>query len=317
MMLLSIVVPVYNEEENIVELHKQIKDVIIKENYNAEVIFVDDGSTDKTYDELYRLSREDNIIKIVHLRRNFGQTAAFAAGFDYARGDIIVSMDGDLQNDPRDIPNLLEKIEEGYDVVSGRREKRKDHWSRVLPSKIANWLIGKISGVRLHDYGCSLKAYRKDVAKNLHLYGDLHRFIPVLANIFGARICEIPVVHHPRLYGKSKYNFSRTMRVIVDLLLVAFMQKFSTKPLHVFGLWGFVLFVAGFVIDLILLVEKIFWGVSIGSRPLLFLGIFLMLGGLQLVSIGILAEMNIRTYYESQGKKIYNVRNTINIDEED
>ena len=315
-MFLSIVVPVYNEEENIAELHKQIEDVIVKENYNAEVIFVDDGSTDKTYDELYRLSKEDKRVKIVRFRKNFGQTAAFAAGFDYAKGDVIISMDGDLQNDPRDIPNLLRKIEEGYDVVSGRREKRKDHWSRVLPSKIANWLIGKISGVKLHDYGCSLKAYRRDVAKNLHLYGELHRFIPVLASIFGARICEIPVVHHPRLHGKSKYNFSRTLRVIVDLLLVAFMQKFSTKPLHVFGIWGFILFATGVVIDLVLFIEKIFWGVSIGSRPLLFLGILLILGGLQLISIGILAEMNIRTYYESQGKKIYNVRNTVNIDEE-
>jgi len=315
-MFLSIVVPVYNEEENIAELYKQIKEVIVRENYNAEVIFVDDGSTDKTYDELYRLSKEDKRVKIVRFRKNFGQTAAFAAGFDYAKGDVIISMDGDLQNDPKDIPNLLRKIEEGYDVVSGRRKKRKDHWSRVLPSKIANWLIGKISGVKLHDYGCSLKAYRRDVAKNLHLYGELHRFIPVLASIFGARICEIPVVHHPRLHGKSKYNFSRTLRVIVDLLLVAFMQKFSTKPLHVFGIWGFILFATGVVIDLVLFIEKIFWGVSIGSRPLLFLGILLILGGLQLISIGILAEMNIRTYYESQGKKIYNVRNTVNIDEE-
>ena len=315
-MFLSIVVPVYNEEENIAELYKQIKEVIVRENYNAEVIFVDDGSTDKTYDELYRLSKEDRRVKIVRFRKNFGQTAAFAAGFDYAKGDVIISMDGDLQNDPKDIPNLLRKIEEGYDVVSGCRKKRKDHWSRVLPSKIANWLIGKISGVKLHDYGCSLKAYRRDVAKNLHLYGELHRFIPVLASIFGARICEIPVVHHPRLHGKSKYNFSRTLRVIVDLLLVAFMQKFSTKPLHVFGIWGFILFATGVVIDLVLFIEKIFWGVSIGSRPLLFLGILLILGGLQLISIGILAEMNIRTYYESQGKKIYNVRNTVNIDEE-
>jgi len=313
---ISVVVPVYNEKDNVTILHQKIKDVMIKNSYDYEIIFVDDGSSDGTFDIMREIAKEDRNLKIIRFRRNFGQTAAMAAGFDYAKGDVIVSLDGDLQNDPEDIPELLKKIEEGYDVVSGWRKNRQDEKKRVAFSKVANWLIGKITKVNLHDYGCSLKAYRSDVAKNLHMYGELHRFIPVLANIYGASITEIPVKHHPRQFGQSKYNLSRTFRVIVDLILMYFMQKFITRPIHFFGIIGFFLFALGFGIDTYLAVEKIFFGMNIGNRPLLLMGVLLILTGINLGGIGIISEFLTRIYYESQNKKIYNIKTMINFNDE-
>jgi len=312
---ISVVVPIYNEKDNVAILHKKIKDVMVKNSYDYEIIFVDDGSSDGTFEVMQQLAKEDKNLKIIRFRRNFGQTAAMAAGFDYAKGDVIVSLDGDLQNDPEDIPALLKKIEEGYDVVSGWRKNRQDEKKRVAFSKVANWLIGKITKVNLHDYGCSLKAYRSDVAKNLHMYGELHRFIPVLANIYGASITEIPVKHHPRQFGESKYNLSRTFRVIVDLILMYFMQKFITRPIHFFGIIGFFLFALGFGIDSYLAAEKIFFGMSIGNRPLLLMGVLLILTGINLGGIGIISEFLTRIYYESQNKKIYNIKTMINFDD--
>lgn len=314
-MKISVVVPIYNEKDNVAILHKKIKDVMVKNSYDYEIIFVDDGSGDGTFEVMQQLAKEDKNLKIIRFRRNFGQTAAMAAGFDYAKGDVIVSLDGDLQNDPEDIPALLKKIEEGYDVVSGWRKNRQDEKKRVAFSKVANWLIGKITKVNLHDYGCSLKAYRSDVAKNLHMYGELHRFIPVLANIYGASITEIPVKHHPRQFGESKYNLSRTFRVIVDLILMYFMQKFITRPIHFFGIIGFFLFALGFGIDSYLAAEKIFFGMSIGNRPLLLMGVLLILTGINLGGIGIISEFLTRIYYESQNKKIYNIKTMINFDD--
>ena len=314
-MKISVIVPIYNEKDNVAILHKKIKDVMVKNSYDYEIIFVDDGSSDGTFEVMQQLAKEDKNLKIIRFRRNFGQTAAMAAGFDYAKGDVIVSLDGDLQNDPEDIPALLKKIEEGYDVVSGWRKNRQDEKKRVAFSKVANWLIGKITKVNLHDYGCSLKAYRSDVAKNLHMYGELHRFIPVLANIYGASITEIPVKHHPRQFGESKYNLSRTFRVIVDLILMYFMQKFITRPIHFFGIIGFFLFALGFGIDSYLAAEKIFFGMSIGNRPLLLMGVLLILTGINLGGIGIISEFLTRIYYESQNKKIYNIKTMINFDD--
>ncbi len=310
--MISVVVPVYNERDNVKLLYEKIKDVMIKNGYDHEIIFVDDGSTDGTFDVLKEIAEKDKRFKVIRFRRNFGQTAAMAAGFDYAHGDIVVSMDGDLQNDPEDIPKLLEKIEEGYDVVSGWRKERQDEPKRVFLSKVANKLISKITKVELHDYGCSLKAYRADIAKNLHMYGEMHRFIPALANIYGAKIAEIPVRHHPRKFGRSKYNLSRTFRVIVDLILVYFMQKFMTRPMHFFGIIGFFLAFLGFLIDGYLAVEKLFFGMNIGHRPLLLLGVLLILTGVNLLGIGIISEILTRIYYESQNKKIYTIKTILN-----
>ncbi len=314
--MISVVVPVYNEEENVGILYEKIKKVMEENGYDYEIIFVDDGSTDKTFEKLKEIAEKDKKFKVIRFRRNFGQTAAMAAGFDYAKGEIIVSMDGDLQNDPEDIPKLIDKLNEGYDVVSGWRKNRQDEPKRVFLSKVANKIISKITHVELHDYGCSLKAYKACVAKNLHMYGEMHRFIPALANIYGANIAEIPVRHHPRKFGKSKYNLSRTFRVIVDLILVYFMQKFMTRPIHFFGIFGFFMTFIGLLIDGYLAFEKLFFGVSIGNRPLLLLGILLILTGVNFLGIGIISEILTRIYYESQDKKIYNILTILNDDKE-
>jgi len=312
---LSVVIPVYNEEENIPELYRELKEVLEKLPYRYEIIFVDDGSTDRTYEILQKLAEEDPHVKVIRFRRNYGQTAAMYAGFQYAEGDVVVTMDGDLQNDPRDIPKLLEKIEEGYDIVSGWRKNRKDPFlSRILPSKIANWIISKVTGVKLHDYGCTLKAYRKEVAKNFRLYGDMHRFLPAVAKSFGAKITEIVVNHRPRKYGRSKYGIGRTVRVILDIFLVKFLNDYLNKPLYVFGPVGLALMGLGFLIMLYLSVEKIFFGASIGGRPLLILGVLLFLSGLQLLSTGIVAEVVVRTYYESKRDVPYRVEKVLNFD---
>ncbi len=314
--MISVVIPAYNEEENIPILYEKLKKVLDNLGEDYEIIFVDDGSTDRTYEILKEIAQKDKKVKVIRFRRNFGQTAAMYAGFEHAKGDVIITMDADLQNDPEDIPRLLEKMKEGYDIVSGWRKDRKDpFFSRKLPSMIANWIISKVTGVHLHDYGCTLKAYRADIAKQYRLYGDMHRFLPALAKRFGAKITEIPVNHHPRLYGKSKYGIGRTIRVILDIFLVKFLNEYITRPLYVFGGIGLTLFGIGFLIELYLTVLKLFFGQDIGHRPLLILGVLLILSGIQLVSTGIIAELIVRTYYESKGEKPYIIQEKINVEE--
>lgn len=304
----SIVVPVYNEEESMPILYKTIKDVMDDTGLPYEIIFIDDGSIDNTFSILSDIQKNDANVIAISFRRNFGQTAAMAAGFDYARGEIIVTMDADLQNDPKDIPRLLERAKE-YDVVSGWRKNRKDpFFSRRLPSMIANYLISKVTGVYLHDYGCTLKAYRKEVVKNIRLYGEMHRFIPAIANWIGATFTEEVVGHHHRRFGKSKYGISRTLRVLLDLLTVKFLQSFSTRPIHAFGTPGLILGGIGFLISLYLTYAKLALGYQIGGRPLLLLAVLLIILGAQLVVMGLLGEMLARVYHESQGKAIYTIR---------
>lgn len=312
-MSISIVIPVYNEEENIEPLYSRLKKTLesLKEDY--EIIFVDDGSNDRTLELLEDIQRNDSHVLILSLRRNFGQTAAFAAGFDFARGDVIITMDADLQNDPEDIPRLLELIKD-YDLVSGWRKERKDpFFTRRLPSMIANWLISKVTGVRLHDYGCSLKAYRKDIVKNLRLYGEMHRFIPAIASWYGVRIAEVPVKHHPRLKGKSKYGLTRTFKVLLDLVTVKFLQSFSTKPIQFFGPIGLLSTFTGFVVLFYLTLLKFFKNVSIGGRPLLILGVLLIIVGVQFIGMGLIGEMLVRVYHESQRKPIYVLKKIIGL----
>ena len=307
-MTLSVVIPVYNEEENIQLLHERLKNALDSLKKEYEIIFVDDGSTDQTLSLLEKIQAVDKNVIILSLRRNFGQTAAFAAGFDFARGDVVVTMDGDLQNDPADIPKLLELIKDN-DLVSGWRKKRKDpFFTRRLPSMAANWLISNVTGVKLHDYGCSLKAYKREVIKNLKLYGEMHRFIPAVASWYGVRVAEVETVHHPRMHGKSKYGISRTLKVVLDLITVKFLQSFSTKPIQFFGPVGVLSGFLGFLILLYLSMDKILFGHDIGGRPLLLLGALLIIVGIQLIGMGLLGEMLVRVYHESQRKPIYVIK---------
>lgn len=306
---ISIVVPVYNEVEALNPLYDALGPVLEKMGRPVEVILVDDGSEDGSAPLMDKIAEKDKRFTVIHLRRNFGQTAAMAAGFDYARGEAIVAMDADLQNDPTDIPTLVDKLEEGYDVVSGWRRDRKDPWlTRKLPSMIANALISHVTGVRLHDYGCSLKAYRAEVIKDVKLYGDMHRFIPVLAKWAGARVTEMVVKHHPRKYGESKYGLKRTLRVLLDLATVKFLLAYSTHPLQIFGRWGLLIGGVGFLVALWLTIQKLFYGASLAERPALILAVLMMLVGTQLVSMGLIAELQARTYYESQDKPVYTIR---------
>jgi len=310
-MTLSIVIPLYNEEENVHILYEKLKASLDLLKMEYEILFVDDGSTDRTLSILEEIQAKDKSVVVLSLRRNFGQTAAFAAGFDFARGDVIVTMDGDLQNDPADIPKLLDLIKD-HDLVSGWRKKRKDpFFTRRLPSIIANWLISNVTGVKLHDYGCSLKAYRRDVIKNLKLYGEMHRFIPAIASWYGVRVAEVETVHYPRLRGKSKYGISRTIKVVLDLITVKFLQSFSTKPIQFFGPLGMVSGFLGFLISLYLSIDKLFFGRDIGGRPLLLLGALLIIVGIQLIGMGLLGEMLVRVYHESQRKPIYVIKKVI------
>jgi glycosyltransferase involved in cell wall biosynthesis len=309
---LSIVVPIYNEVDSIPRLIEAIVDSLKDTNLSYEIICVDDGSTDASVALLREKATTTPNLRAIFLRRNYGQTPAMSAGFNHARGRVIVTLDGDLQNDPADIPLLLAKLEEGYDLVSGWRENRQDAaLTRLLPSKIANWLIGKITGVKIHDYGCSLKAYRSELVADMNLYGELHRFLPALAFIEGARITEMPVRHHARRYGKSKYGLGRTFRVVLDLLTVFFMKKFLTRPMHVFGFLGIISTVAGIILGLYLTIVKLGFGENIGDRPLLILAVVLLLTGIQLFSLGLLGELLMRTYHESQGRPIYRVREVV------
>jgi len=306
---LSIVIPLYNEEENVELLYAQLKAALEGVGQEYEIIIVDDGSTDRSFDILKRLHEGDERLKVIRFRRNFGQTAAFSAGFDRSQGEVVITMDADLQNVPADIPLLLEKIEEGYDVVSGWRLHRQDPFlTRRLPSMIANWLISQVTGVHLHDYGCSLKAYRREVVKNVQLYGELHRFIPAIANWMGVSVAEVPVRHYARRFGKSKYGLSRTARVLLDLLTVRFLLSYSTRPIHIFGGLGLISFVVGIGLGGYLSFVKFALGQDIGDRPLLLLAILLMVMGVQLISMGLLGELVVRTYYETLDKPIYAVR---------
>ncbi|MCX7975293.1 MAG: glycosyltransferase family 2 protein [Candidatus Aminicenantes bacterium] len=309
---LSLIIPVFNEEENLPFLYQEIKEVLNSLVRSYEIIFVDDGSTDNSFTILRKIQAADPSVKLIRLRRNFGQTAALSAGFDYARGKIIITLDADLQNDPHDIPALLAKIEEGYDMVNGWREKRQDKFlTRRLPSILANRLISLLTGVRLHDYGCTLKAFRQDVIKNIRLYGELHRFIPAVASTLGVKIAEVKVNHRPRRYGRSKYNLFRFPRVILDMLTVKFLLSYSTRPLQIFGLLGLVSGSIGFFIALWLSYQRLILKISSANRPILLLAVLLMVIGVQFITLGLMAEIMIRTYHESTGKPIYHIREIV------
>jgi glycosyltransferase involved in cell wall biosynthesis len=310
---LSVVVPLYNEEASLPHLIEQLLAVLRPLPERCEIVLVDDGSRDGTPALLRDQAERVPELVAVLLRRNYGQTAAMAAGFDVSRGAVIVTLDGDLQNDPADIPLLLRRLEEGQlDLVSGWRHQRQDAaLSRLLPSLLANRLIGSVTGVKLHDYGCSLKAYRRELVSDLNLYGELHRFLPALAFIEGARIGEVQVNHHPRRYGKSKYGIDRTFRVLMDLLTIWFMKRFLTRPMHGFGFLGLVCLGFGLATALWLVGEKLLLGSDIGNRPLLLMAVLAILSGVQLFCFGLLGELQMRTYHESQGRPIYRVRATL------
>lgn len=313
MNLLSIVIPVYNEQDNIFFLHGRVTTALQDTKVAYEVILVNDGSTDLTEAHLKTVAAMDSRFRVVNFRRNFGQTAAMMAGIDFASGDIIIPLDGDLQNDPADIPRLLDKLAEGYDVVSGWRLNRKDApLSRNLPSRIANWLVSRISGVRLHDYGCSLKAYRKHVLKDVKLYGEMHRFIPIYASWQGGKVTEIPVNHFPRIHGRSKYGLERVIKVILDLVVVKFLASYANKPIYVFGGFGLASIALAFLSGVLALYLKFFERVSFISTPLPLLVVLAFITGVMSVLMGLIAEIIMRTYYESQGKQVYLVRDTIN-----
>src|SRR5438093_2893360 len=307
---LSVVIPIRNEAASLVELHRELTDTLTRWGRPYELIVVDDGSTDESFETLARLQSMDARLRAIRLRRNFGQTAAFAAGFDHARGRYIVTMDGDLQNDPADIPGMIAALERGSDIVCGWRKERKDALvSRRLPSTLANSLISLVTGVHLHDYGCSLKAFRAEVVKPMKLYGEMHRFLPAIASEQTSSIAEMAVNHRPRRHGRSKYGIGRTVRVILDLLTVKFLLSYSTRPLQIFGLIGGTMGLAGVVVTGWLAYGRLAGNVSLNQhQPLLLLGILLISTGFQLVTLGLLAEMQARTYHESQNKPIYVVR---------
>ncbi|HEX30662.1 TPA: glycosyltransferase [Candidatus Poribacteria bacterium] len=318
---ISVVVPVYNEVENLEELHRRLTEELRKLNRSYEIIIVDDGSDDGSYELLRKLAEKDRHLKVIRFRRNFGQTPALSAGFDFAKGEIIITMDGDLQNDPADIGLLIEKLREGYDLVAGWRADRKDKLLlRKIPSWLANRLIKKSTGIKLHDFGCTLRAYKSDLVRDIKLYGEMHRFIPALAALAGARIAEIKVRHHPRLHGRSKYGISRTIRVLLDLITVNFLLRYATRPIQVFGLVGLISGTIGFLICAYLSIGKLFlpdpYKISLLEHmPLLMLGILLILVGVQFISMGLLGELIVRTYFESQNKPIYYVREVIGEEE--
>lgn len=307
-MKLSVVVTVYNEEDNVIPLCQKEYEAL--EGIDYELILVDDGSTDKTVENAKSIANERT--KLLIFNKNYGQSTAMSAGIDIAQGEYIVTMDGDLQNDPIDIPKMMEKLEEsGMDVVAGVRANRKDGFVlRKFPSKIANWIIRTTTDVRLSDYGCSLRIYKQDIAKNLGLYGELHRFIPVLAKLQGAKMTEVDVNHHARIHGESKYGINRTFKVMADLILMIFFQKYLRRPMHLFGGLGIITFGLGFLIDLYLVVYKFVNGADIWGRPLLLLGSIMILAGIQFITVGIIAEIMMRTYYESQNKTVYRLKET-------
>lgn len=312
---LSVFLPVYNEQDNIEQLNMRLAEALKVIGRSYEVIYIDDGSTDHSMARLRKIAAGDPCVRVVSLRRNYGQTAAMSAGIDYARGQILIPMDADLQNDPADISRLLEKLDEGYDVVSGWRKDRKDQWlTRQLPSRFANKLVAQISGVGLHDFGCSLKAYRRDALTGVKLYGEMHRFIPIYAGRAGAKVTEIPVTHHPRAAGQSKYGLSRTIKVVFDLITIKFLSSYFTKPLYLFGSAGLVCLLLSFVAFVFALYYRIVEGVHLNRMPLATLSMIMFAMGVQFIFMGLLAEMVVRTYHESQDKPTYLVREEINLE---
>ena len=308
---ISVVVPLLNEQDNIAPLYEQITETLT-DKYNYEIIFIDDGSEDNSLDVLTELQKNDTRVRIIVFRRNFGQTAALSAGFDYARGEIIFAIDADLQNDPADIPRMIDKLNEGFDVVSGWRKKRHDNAvTRLLPSLMANWLISVITGVRLHDFGCTLKAYRRQVLTQINLYGEMHRFIPALASWGGAKICEMVVNHRPRTAGVAKYGLGRIWKVILDLITVKFLGSFSTKPIYIFGGMGLASALAAMFSGLVVLYQKFFSGLAMNRNPLLVLTAMLITAMIQFILMGLLAELLVRTYHESQNRSTYVIKEII------
>jgi glycosyltransferase involved in cell wall biosynthesis len=315
---LSIFLPVYNEEENVEPLNLKLRDALERLGRTYEIIYVDDGSSDGSLAKLREIASADRRVRVIALRRNYGQTAAMSAGIDHARGEVLIPMDADLQNDPGDIYRLLEKLDEGYDVVSGWRKDRKDKWlTRRVPSTLANRLISMISGVELHDYGCSLKAYRRDVLADVKLYGEMHRFIPIYAGWAGARVTEIPVTHHARHAGKSKYGLSRTLKVVFDLMTIRFMASYLTKPLYLFGTAGLVCLIVSFFSFAFALYYRFVRDVHLNRMPLATLAMIMFAMGVQFIFMGLLAEMIVRTYHESQNKPTYLIRERINLEEDE
>ncbi len=315
---ISVFLPVYNEEPNLLPLHAKLEEALARLDRSAEIIYVDDGSSDGSLRILREIAKRDERVRVVALKRNYGQTAAMAAGIDAAHGDVLIPMDADLQNDPADIIRLLDKLDEGYDVVSGWRKHRQDKLiTRKIPSMIANRLISWIGGVPLHDYGCSLKAYRREALKDVRLYGEMHRFIPIYASWVGARVSEIPVEHHPRTMGKSKYGLSRTLKVVFDLMTIKFMASYQTKPIYVFGSFGMLAFFVSVVAGLYAIFLKLFHKADFVQTPLPILAIVMFAVGIQFLLMGLLAEMLVRTYHESQEKSIYAVREKIGFREQD
>jgi len=310
----SIVVPVYNEEENVIPLFQELCSVLGKGD-DWELIFVDDGSLDGTFDLLKSLAAANPRVRVILLRRNFGQTAALMAGFDAAVGSIVIPLDGDLQNDPADIPRLVAKLDEGFDIVSGWRKNRQDpFWSRKVPSMFANRLISGMTAVRINDYGCTLKAYRREILSEIKIYGEMHRFVPALAHLVGAKVTELPVNHRPRAAGKTKYGIGRTFRVVLDLITVKFLIKYSLKPMHLFGKWAGLAFVGAGVSGITTLVMKFVEGLSMNRNPLMVLTAFLLFAGVQFLGFGLIAELMTRVYHESQNKPTYSIRTSINLD---
>ena len=310
--MISVVVPVHNEEENVGPLLESVQEALEGLGRPYELIVVDDGSTDGTAPRLREAAVRLPALRVVRLRSNFGQSAALAAGFDLARGELVVTMDGDRQNDPADVPRLLDKLKEGYDVVSGwRRERQDPFWSRRLPSRVANALISWITGAHLHDYGCGLKVYRREILRDIALYGEMHRFLPALARWVGATIGEIPVAHWPRRSGVSKYGLGRTLRVLLDLLTVKFLMSYWTRPIQIFGLLGVLVAGTGVLLGAVLTYQRMVQGIGLANRPILLLAVLLVLVGFQFISMGLLGEMLVRTYHESQRKPVYIVREII------
>jgi len=308
----SVVVPCHNEEASITELHQKLSSALKPLTTSYEIVFVDDGSTDNSLEVLSEINKTDHRVKIIRLRKRFGKSAALKAGFDYSKGKVIVMIDGDLQDDPADIPALLGKLNEGYDIVNGWRAERQDpFFAKKLPSKFANWLISKVTGVRLHDYGCGLKAFRWEAIQKVDLYSEMHRYLPAMASWMGFSIVELKVRHHPRHHGKSKYGLTRLVRGFLDLITAKFLLSYSSRPLQLFGLPGLLSFIAGFIIGAYLTVERLVFGESLANRPLLLLAILLMLVGIQFIAMGLLGEMLSRAYYEAQGKPLYGVRDII------
>jgi glycosyltransferase involved in cell wall biosynthesis len=315
---LSIVIPIYNEEENINPLYSEIISAVNGKYNDFEIIFIDDGSRDGSFQKSKTLNKKDKRVKVINFRRNFGQSNAISAGFDYCKGDIVVTLDGDLQNDPADIPRIVEKILEGYDIVNGWRKHRKDKlFAKKIPSYFGNKLISFITKVKLHDYGCTLRGFKREVVKNLTLYGEMHRYIPAIASRMGINSVEIPVNHRPRQFGKSKYGLTRTFRVILDLISIKYLLTFSHRPLQIFGSLGLIMMVAGFVSGLHLTYVKFFLKEAIWGRPLLFFTVLAIFLGFQLITLGLIAEMLSRIYHEGLNKDVYSIRKLIGFEDED